>query len=169
MYEKLVPPPPPPRQNLVGVLAVHMQREGPYFGQAHVKWHLSQKQLVHAQASLPINVISSHSTLLTHLLNMHMTVLQPIQLDTLHARQWRIQRGFRGFVRTPSRPSVFKYPKKMEYFGLTETKLFHFHGICKKNVIKSVKRSPLLYTSGHLSRNHGPAPARLKNHDLTRL
>ena len=25
-----------------------------------------------------------------------------------------------------------KYPMKMKYFGLTETKLFHFHGILKK-------------------------------------
>ena len=28
----------------------------------------------------------------------------------------------------------------------TETKLFHFHGIFKKNEIKSAKRTPHLYT-----------------------
>ena len=38
--------------------------------------------------------------------------------------QWWIQSGFRGFQ--------------------IETKLFHFHGIFKKNGIKSVKRTPTL-------------------------
>ena len=30
-------------------------------------------------------------------------------------------------------------------FGLTETKLFHFHGIFKKNEIKSEKRTPPIH------------------------
>ena len=29
----------------------------------------------------------------------------------------------------------FKYPMKMKQFGLSETKLFHFHGAFKKNEI----------------------------------
>ena len=32
-----------------------------------------------------------------------------------------------------------QYPMKMKSFGLNETKLSHFHGIFKKNEIKSVK------------------------------
>ena len=31
---------------------------------------------------------------------------------------------------------------KMKLFGLNETKLFHFHGIFKKNEIKSVTLTP---------------------------
>ena len=45
--------------------------------------------------------------------------------------QWRIQRGFDW---TPSLHPVFKYP-------IGETKLFYFHGIFKKNEIKSTKRT----------------------------
>ena len=37
---------------------------------------------------------------------------------------------------------AIKYPMKMKYFGLTETKLLHFHGIFKINEIKSAKRAP---------------------------
>ena len=37
---------------------------------------------------------------------------------------------------------VIKYPMKMKQFGLTETKLFHFHGKFKINEIKSAKRTP---------------------------
>ena len=33
------------------------------------------------------------------------------------------------------------YPMKMKLFGLSETKLFHFHGIFNKNEIKSAKRT----------------------------
>ena len=47
--------------------------------------------------------------------------------------------GIQGF---PQRTPVFKYPMKMKLFGLSETKLFHFHGIFKKNEIKSAKRTP---------------------------
>ena len=48
--------------------------------------------------------------------------------------QWRIQSGFGGWVAgTSSATSVFKYPMKMKSFGLSETKLFNFHGIFKKN------------------------------------
>ena len=40
-----------------------------------------------------------------------------------------------------SLPAI-KYPMKIKYFGLTETKLFLFHGILKINEIKSAKRTP---------------------------
>ena len=40
-------------------------------------------------------------------------------------------RGVQG-VRLNPLPLVFKYPIKMKWFGLSETKLFHFHGIFKK-------------------------------------
>ena len=36
----------------------------------------------------------------------------------------------------------FKYPMKMKSFCLSETKLFHFLGIFKKNEINSAKRPP---------------------------
>ena len=42
--------------------------------------------------------------------------------------QWRIPRGFERSLPPP----VFKYPMKMKEFGLSETKVFHFHGIFKK-------------------------------------
>ena len=38
-------------------------------------------------------------------------------------------------------PPVFKYPMKVKYFGLSEIKLFHFHGIFK-NEIKSATQTP---------------------------
>ena len=53
--------------------------------------------------------------------------------------QWRIQRGIMGFPRTFSPHHVYKYPIKMKQFGLSETKLFHFYGIFKKNEIRSEK------------------------------
>ena len=37
-----------------------------------------------------------------------------------------------GFAQLP--PPIFKYPMKMKYFGLSETKLFHFHGILRKMI-----------------------------------
>ena len=37
--------------------------------------------------------------------------------------------GFKGF-------QAIKYPMKMKYFGLSETKLFHFPGIFKINETK---------------------------------
>ena len=41
-------------------------------------------------------------------------------------------RGDSGVSLEPSSPSpVFKYPMKMKQFGLSETKLCHFHGIFK--------------------------------------
>ena len=54
--------------------------------------------------------------------------------------QWRILRGFGGSLQAPPPPPpVFKYPMKMKQFGLSKTKLFHFHGIF--NSIKSAKQS----------------------------
>ena len=38
---------------------------------------------------------------------------------------------------------VFKYPMKMKQFGLSETKLFHFHGIFKGNEIKSARQTSI--------------------------
>ena len=38
--------------------------------------------------------------------------------------------GSGGSLESPS--PVFNYPMKMKKFGLSETKLFHFHGIFKK-------------------------------------
>ena len=67
-------------------------------------------------------------------------------VSSLFAIQWRIQRGFRGFAWTPPPSPHFKYPMKMESFGLSETKLFHFHGIYKQNEMKSAKKTPYLYT-----------------------
>ena len=46
--------------------------------------------------------------------------------------------GSGGSSENPSPPPVFKYPMKM-----SETKLFHFHGIFKKHEIKSAKQTPL--------------------------
>ena len=57
---------------------------------------------------------------------------------------WRIQRSSGGSLETPSWPTIFKYPMKMKQFGLSETKLFHFHGTFMKNEI-SAKRTPHLY------------------------
>ena len=51
--------------------------------------------------------------------------------------------GSRGSLEPPSLPR-FKYPMKMKQFGLIETKLFDFHGIFKKNEIKSAKWTPPL-------------------------
>ena len=65
--------------------------------------------------------------------------------------QWRIQRGFDW---NPSLSPVFKYRMKMKLFGLSETKLFYFHGIFKKNKIKSKKQTPY----EPLFRNPGSAP-----------
>ena len=45
-------------------------------------------------------------------------------------------KGFSGF------PAI-KYPMKMKKFGLTETKLFQFHGIFKMNETNSAKRTPI--------------------------
>ena len=48
---------------------------------------------------------------------------------------------------------------KMKQFGLSESKLFYFHGIFKKKLErKSAKRTPHLYTNKPLSRNLGSAP-----------
>ena len=55
--------------------------------------------------------------------------------------QWGIQRGFAG-PPPPPPPPIFKYLMEMRKFGLSETKLFHFHGILKKNLIKSAKQTP---------------------------
>ena len=61
--------------------------------------------------------------------------------------QWRIQRGFRWFARTPLPDPIFKYPMKMKKLGLSQTKLFHFHWIFN-NEIKSAKWTPPhLYTN----------------------
>ena len=38
--------------------------------------------------------------------------------------------------------SAIKYRMKMKWFGLSEAKLFHFHGIFKINEMKSAKRTP---------------------------
>ena len=40
--------------------------------------------------------------------------------------------GIEGARLNPSSVLLFKYPLKMKLFGLTETKLFHFHGIFMK-------------------------------------
>ena len=47
----------------------------------------------------------------------------------------------------PDTYPVFKYPLKMKYFGLNETKLFHFYGIFKKkrNKISKVNPNPFLH------------------------
>ena len=43
---------------------------------------------------------------------------------------------------THTHTRVFKYPMKLKKFDLSETKLFHFHGIFMKNQIKSAVRNP---------------------------
>ena len=45
--------------------------------------------------------------------------------------------GVQAVRSNPLPAPVFKYPMKMKTFGLSETKLFHFHGIFKQNEIKS--------------------------------
>ena len=50
--------------------------------------------------------------------------------------------GVQGFRLGPLPAPVFKYPMKIKQLGLSETKLFHFHGIFKNNKIKSAKRTP---------------------------
>ena len=69
-----------------------------------------------------------------------------LKLASLAKKICTLRGGSRGVARTPSPPLIFKYPMKMKYFGLSETKLFHFHGIFKKNEIKSAKWTPHLYT-----------------------
>ena len=63
------------------------------------------------------------------------------EIANVKLNQWQIQMGFRGFAQPL--PLVFKYPVKTT---LIEAKLFHFHGIFKKNDIKSQKRTQHLYT-----------------------
>ena len=41
--------------------------------------------------------------------------------------------GTGGSLEAPSPIPVFKYPMKTKQFGLSETKLYHFHGIVKTN------------------------------------
>ena len=68
-----------------------------------------------------------------------------VVLTLLNQRQYQLSfSGGSGALEPPPPPhaSVFKYSMKMKYFGLDETKLFHFHGIFKKNEIKSAKRTP---------------------------
>ena len=70
------------------------------------------------------------------------------------ALQWQIQRGSVGSRLlnilwkwnnlVSVRPNYFIFMG----FGLSETKLFHFHGIFKINETKSVKRTPTPYTYG---------------------
>ena len=40
--------------------------------------------------------------------------------------------GIQGSRSNPLPAPVFKYPMKMKLFGLSETELYHFHGIFKK-------------------------------------
>ena len=47
-----------------------------------------------------------------------------------------------GSLKSPSLFPILKYPVKMKN-GPNETKIFHFHGIFKKNEIKSAKRTPI--------------------------
>ena len=47
-----------------------------------------------------------------------------------------------GLPPSPPPLPAIKYPMKMKLFGISETKLFHFHGIFKINEIKSAKRTP---------------------------
>ena len=94
-----------------------------------------------------INILYGGSYLVK--INFQTKSMPWLKCDKYEIVQWRIQRGFRGFARTPEpASSFFKYPMKMKYFGLTETKLFHFHGKYKKNEIKSAKRTP---SSTHLN------------------
>ena len=44
-------------------------------------------------------------------------------------------KGSRGDKLDPPRPLFIKNPMNMKYFGLNETKLFHFHRILKKIVM----------------------------------
>ena len=53
--------------------------------------------------------------------------------------------GVQGVRSTRSPPPVFKYPMKMKYVGINETKLFHFHGITKK-IVKSEIFARVLYS-----------------------
>ena len=48
-----------------------------------------------------------------------------VKITSAYYFQWWIQRGF-------ALSPIFKYPMKTKQFGLSETKLFHFHGIFKK-------------------------------------
>ena len=50
--------------------------------------------------------------------------------------------GVQGVRFTNSPSTLFKYTMKVKLFGLSETKLFHFHGIFKTNEIQSTKRTP---------------------------
>ena len=55
--------------------------------------------------------------------------------------------GFRGFA------LVLKYPVKMKVFALSEAKLFHFHGIFKKNEINHKNEPSTFIHMNPLSRN----------------
>ena len=54
-------------------------------------------------------------------------------------------RGGSGNSLEPPLPLVFKKPIKMKWFGLSETKLFHFHWIFRKIEMKSAKRTTHIY------------------------
>ena len=61
-------------------------------------------------------------------------VISHCQAMATKASLRRLARGrSRGVSSNPLLAPVFKYPMKMKKFGLSETKLFHFHGILKKN------------------------------------
>ena len=62
-------------------------------------------------------------------------------------KQWRIQRGFRGFARTPSMPPVFKYPMKRKQFDLSETKFFISMGNLRKMPGARIFKCKSLYMS----------------------
>ena len=63
-----------------------------------------------------------------------------------------------GSLGLPSPPRGLKNTMKMKLFGLNETKLFHFHGIFKKIVIRLVKRPHAFIHLSPLSRNPGSTP-----------
>ena len=69
-------------------------------------------------------------------------------------------RGGSGCSLEPLPAPIFKYSIKMKQFGLNETKLYHLHGILKKNEKKiSIANPDPFIDNEPPSRNPGSAPA----------
>ena len=61
--------------------------------------------------------------------------------------------GVQGVRSNPLPTLVFKYPVKRKLFALSEAKLFHFHGIFKKNEINTNSEPSIFIHMNPLSRN----------------
>ena len=107
------------------------------------------------QPSLSIYYNKDHLHLLEHLkywiINIYAsTICKHLPYCTLGRKKLSLGcGGSRGGSGVSLEPPP-RLPYEIKYFGLSETKIFHFHRILKKNEIKSAKRTPTpLFTWTH--------------------